>query len=287
MNRVSPRPVCQNLQSTSPRPTMMSPGSPMQTFLLVSSPHRSGNNIRPVNQMHNLQRVNGPMTNYSAQYNPNCRTPQNQQQVMDCKMNPNPSVQNRLGMQQNQCTQRMIAQTPRVPSMHSPQMSIHSNVTVNHNMNQMNSHHHHPSVPQSPMNPPNTMGDCMNQNQRFGHIVSPTSCCQGYNQTMNQQQPLTSPAAATTAPMQPQMIQPHQARHCNCNSQHCNAHQHCQTMSAFCSSASVLNGSHVFYFFYSHHILEFILTNNISYCARIFTLLRVVILHRQVETLIL
>lgn len=97
-------------------------------------------------------------------------------------------------------------------------------------MFQMSPHHmvnHHPMNHMNhQMNPMNHNQMCQNQmsQNRLNHMVSPTSCCTSYNQ-MSLDQPLTSPAAAATAPMQP-MYQPHQARHCNCNGPHCGAHQH-------------------------------------------------------------
>ncbi|XP_054280487.1 transcriptional activator cubitus interruptus [Macrosteles quadrilineatus] len=122
----------------------------------------------------------------------------------------------RAGMQP--CNQRVMqpnmspARVPQLPSPHAlPQMSPNP---MNHQMTQMNHNHQH----MNQMCPSN-----YNQNQRLGHMMSPTSCCTSYNQNMSLEQPLTSPAAATTAPMQP-VFQPHQARHCNCSNQMCNQH---------------------------------------------------------------
>lgn len=91
------------------------------------------------------------------------------------------------------------------------------NHMVNHHMNHMN---------QSLNQGVNQMCQNMNQNQQLGLMVNASTCCGSYAQGMtNLDQPLTSPAAAATAPMQ-LVYQPPQARHCNCNSQHCNPHQH-------------------------------------------------------------
>lgn len=187
------------LQRLSPRPMCHNPTSPMQAFPLASSPHR-GHMLRP------------PMrpTNFTGQIN-NCRTFQNQG-APDYRMNPSP-VQSRLGLQS--CTPRPNEQN-RVP-MH------HTNVPL------MNMSHHGTNT--------NQMSTCMNHH-RLGHVVSPTTCCQNY-----QQQPLTSPAAATPAPSIQPMFQPHQARHCNCNSQHCNPHQYCQTIQ-HCQNQNVHCGGH-------------------------------------------
>lgn len=90
-----------------------------------------------------------------------------------------------------------------------------------HSMNHMVNHHMNQSLNQGI----NQICQNMNQNQQLGLVVNASTCCGSYSQGANSDQPLTSPAAAATAPMQ-LMYQPPQARHCNCNSTSCNQHQH-------------------------------------------------------------
>ncbi|XP_046682490.1 transcriptional activator cubitus interruptus isoform X2 [Homalodisca vitripennis] len=193
-------------------PLIPSPGSPMQTFPLASSP------------LHSLRSVPSPRQHFTQH-----RVYQPQSQPQPQQMPPQSP---RIAMQP--CPQRMQpnmspARVPQLNSPHTPQMGGHQ--VVNHQHMHMGNHHmghnHNQNMNQQTM--------CQQtQNQRLSHMMSPTSCCTGtsYNQTMtNLEQPLTSPAAAATAPMQP-IYQPqsHQARHCNCNSQHCSQHQHPQHM---------------------------------------------------------
>lgn len=99
-------------------------------------------------------------------------------------------------------------------------MSPHHMVN-HHSMNHMVNHHMNQSLNQGI----NQMCQSLNQNQQLGLMVNASTCCGSYGQSMtNLDQPLTSPAAAATAPMQ-LIYQPPQARHCNCNNQHCNPHQ--------------------------------------------------------------
>lgn len=252
-NQQSPRPMCPNMNVTSPG-QIPSPNSPLQNFPLVASPNRM--NVRMNNPPGIVNRQIG-MPNYN-QVN-QCRSFQNQQAIgpnqdMNCRMAPN-AMQSPNRMNQMCGPPRIM--TPRATPMHSPNHhQLSPNMTnMNNNspmmpqqaaMNHMggstlhnhNHHHHHQhqnlnmnSMPMNPLSPQIPMGSCsMNTHhnpRQMNHGVSPTSCCQGYNASPNQQQPLTSPAAAATAPMQPQNFPPanQMARVCNCNSQQCTAHQ--------------------------------------------------------------
>ncbi|XP_075231625.1 transcriptional activator cubitus interruptus isoform X2 [Lycorma delicatula] len=267
INQQSPRPVCANMNMASPG-QISSPNSPLQNFPMVGSPSRIS--VRMNNPSGMVNRQVG-MNNFNQMNH--CRSFQGQQQlvpnqaIIDCRMGPN-TLQNPGRMNQMCGPQRMI--TPRVTPIHSPnhhQMSPNMN-NINNNMPMMpqqaavshlgtsphhnHNHFHHQNstlnaMQTNPVSPQMAMGNCSMNSQhnpmQVNHVISPTSCCQGYNAGPNQQQPLTSPAAAATAPMQTQNFPPpnHMARVCNCNSQQCTAHQ--QQQQPVCNNNNTNNNT--------------------------------------------
>ncbi|XP_039290487.1 transcriptional activator cubitus interruptus isoform X2 [Nilaparvata lugens] len=222
MNQMSPRPpTCSNMSVGSPAHNMSNPNSPLQNFAQqrpmvsrtnpVLSPGLHGNHPQPM-----------PNMNY------NMPSPAMMQPDHQMNHRPTPAAMNNFGT---------------MPAMHSGNQQQNG-----HHMNQPTInpiHHHNPDgmnqTQNSPLSPPiRAMSNCsMNspqhniappRQQQPEHVISPMSagCCQTYNNNgVNQQQPLTSPAAAATAPVQTQNFpQTNQmARTCNCNNHHCAAHQ--------------------------------------------------------------